>query len=656
MTDGSNGPEEERYRAVLEVVLDHSGAATELSAWLKDGSWRVRKAAAERLAQVPDRTEALEVLFAALSERGEPGVRNAAAEALAKMGPRALDPVAGLLRHSDPDQRKFAAEILGQMGLPRAEPALLPVLHDDDPNVRAAAAEALGRVGGPDSVRLLQLALAVDEPLLQLCALEALAALEAPPPLPALASLLEQPLLRRGAYRLTAQLPEAPAAELIGRGLSLPAARQAALGALGELWQRWPVERRAELENVLRPFALALTDAQPWVQAALEDEDDSVRRGAVFLVGLAGGTLPLLPIAEAAGDPVLAPVAAQVLSRVGSSAGRALLAQLPGLSLQARAVVGEALLRAVDSDWVPALLELSTQGEPDLHLFAVRALGRTGDARALTPVVLALGEPSVAHAAARALRRLGRAHRERTCQLLAERIEQQPSAPAILAYARIAGAEAAATLQRLRRQPDPTLRAAAVEGAAETGEGDPPLRLGLSDEAAIVRAAAARALGRLAPTLAEPLLRLGLGDASAEVRLAAIDAAAESSCQGTVPQLEQAAGEPDGQVASHAIRALVRLGALGPELVWTASRHPDPEVVKEVLQGTASLAEGERLALSLLAHPRWDVRAAAARALGSGGSKGSSAALEQVRTALNTEADPLVRQCLAETARVLGRR
>ncbi|MDQ3263403.1 MAG: PBS lyase, partial [Myxococcota bacterium] len=132
-----------------------------------------------------------------------------------------------------------------------------------------------------------------------------------------------------------------------------------------------------------------------------------------------------------------------------------------------------------------------------------------------------------------------------------------------------------------------------------------------------------------------------------------------------VPQLEQAAGDPDGQVASHAIRALVRLQALGPELLWTASRHADPEVVKEVLAGAASLVEGERLALSLLADPRWDVRAAAARALGSAGtgslgsagsSAGSGSALAQVRAALNTEADPLVRQCLAETARVLGRR
>jgi len=647
--------EEERYRAVLEVDLELRGAATELSAWLKDSSWRVRKVAAERLAQVPDRAEALEVLLAALSERGQPGVRNAAAEALARMGPWALAPVAGLLRHPDPDQRKFAAEILGQIGLPQAEQPLLPLLEDPDPNVRAAVAESLGRVGGHQAVRALQRLLAQDEPLLQLCALEALATLEAPPPLHALVALLEHPVLRKAAYRLTALSGEAPAAEVVGRGLrsEAPGAREAALGALGELWQRWPVSRRAGLETLLRPYVRGLPDVPAQVQRALEDPDEGVRRGAVFLVALMEGPRPLEQVARAAGDPALAPVAAELLSRIGAAAGQSLLPELPSLSIQARAVVCEALLGSVDAAWVPALLALWGTGDPELHLFVVRALGRTGAQEAVAPVVAALGEPAVAHAAARALGRLGATHKEEACRLLASRLEVEASAPAILAYARIGGPEAAPVLQRLRRHSDAALRAAAVEGAVDAGEGDEPLRLALSDEAAVVRAAASRALGRLPAAVAEPLLRLGLGDPDPDVRVAAFEAAAEAGCRGTVALLEQGAQDPEGRVAAHAIRALGRLGELGGGLLWSAARHPDPEVVKEVLAGAASTPQGEPLALSLLGHARWDVRAAAARALGTSGSSGS---VGQVRAALATEADPLVRQALAETARVLARR
>src|SRR5512132_2882613 len=139
--------EETRYRALMELDLRAQDAPAQVCAALADDSWRVRKAAAGRVPELARPAAAIDGLLELLARRGEPGPRNAAAEALAKVGAPALPALVRLLGHPDPDQRKFAAEILGQSAQPQAEAALLLALDDADANVRVAAAEALGAVG-----------------------------------------------------------------------------------------------------------------------------------------------------------------------------------------------------------------------------------------------------------------------------------------------------------------------------------------------------------------------------------------------------------------------------------------------------------------------------------------------------------------------------
>src|SRR5512137_799115 len=127
--------EETRYRELMELDLGAQDAPERVCAALADESWRVRKAAAGRVRELARPGEAIGGLLALLARRGEPGPRNAAAEALAKVGAPALPALLQLLGHPDPDQRKFAAEILGQSAQPRAEPALVAALEDADANV-----------------------------------------------------------------------------------------------------------------------------------------------------------------------------------------------------------------------------------------------------------------------------------------------------------------------------------------------------------------------------------------------------------------------------------------------------------------------------------------------------------------------------------------
>ncbi|HZN92344.1 MAG TPA: HEAT repeat domain-containing protein, partial [Myxococcales bacterium] len=195
--------EEERYRALLALDLRAVGALEKLEEALSDQSWRVRKAAAERFSQLPGGFEITLALLGVMGKREQTGARNAAAEALVHLGRRALHPVLAVLAsHPDPDQRKFAADVLGQIGDREAVgPLLVAVERDADSNVRASAAEALGGIGGEEAVRGLEAAFHSGKELLRACALESLIRLGAPPPLPSLVPLLEDPGLRRAAYR-----------------------------------------------------------------------------------------------------------------------------------------------------------------------------------------------------------------------------------------------------------------------------------------------------------------------------------------------------------------------------------------------------------------------------------------------------------------------
>ncbi|RKH53048.1 HEAT repeat domain-containing protein, partial [Corallococcus llansteffanensis] len=112
----------------------------------------------------------------------------------------------------------------------------------------------------------------------------------------------------------------------------------------------------------------------------------------------------------------------------------------------------------------------------------------------------------------------------------------------------------------------------------------------------------------------------------------------------------------DGALAVLAVRALAKLGQVGAGMLWDALGHSDTEVVKAALAALTSAegtADGAALAVSLLGHPRWDVRAAAARVLGDLGRPECLPALQQ---ALTVERDALARMALVDAVAQLSGR
>lgn len=650
--------EQQRYEAVQALEVGQNDAVEPLVRALYDGSWRVRKLAAEKMRRLPDPTALVPRLVTVLGDRGETGARNAAAEALVLLGRQSVPAVVELLAHPDPDQRKFAADILGPIGHQDAEEALVRALEDPDPNVRVSVAEALGQVGGASAPRALEHVLASADTLLRLSALEALTRLGAPPPLPVLVTLAREAPLRRAATRTLGLIRQPAALKEIARALLGDArvVREAAIAALGLQTRgatpQWCSELEREVAAVLQRDGSMF---QWFFLDALELEDLEARRGALFALGLLPSPNDARRIAEAAEDDRLAEDALRALVRKGPAAARSLAGELETLSAPAQLVAAEALVQLSEPSLVPAFETLTRSGEPELQLLAVKALGRSRAPDASQILAGLFSEPALAAAAGRALVELARSFPAEVRAALDQSLGDRVTAAGLRALAATGGADVVKTLRRTSRDPEAQVRAASAEAAGElAGEGASELlRIALSDENAQVRASAARVLGRLPSAEALPLIRLALADSNLEIVAAAIEAAADARAPELTLRLRELAGTKDALTVTRALRTLSQLGELDAATLGSAIRHPEPEVVREALIAGATLPEAVGHARELLAHPRWDLRASAARVLGS---SGGADALHAVSDALAKESDALVREALEEARAQLRRR
>ncbi len=637
---------EARYRALPGADSD---------GWLKalyDGSWRVRRLAAELLGRPDAEAPAAMKLVAVLGDRENTGARNAAALALGRMGPAATPPLIALLAHADPDQRKLAADSLGERRDSLAVEPLERTTADTDANVQGAAAEALGRIGGARAARALSALLDSPRPLVQACALEALYALRRPPPLPRLKRLLAPSPTARAAFRVLGLIDHAAAYTLIGRAIEAPATRDAALAALGNDEHAWPVEAEASLKASLE----ASPDAHAWLTRALTHEDRAVRSGAMHAVAVLKAAVLAPAVAAAVGDGELAEHASRTLTRLGLKGALALLdgdyGPLLAMSPEARAVASEAITRIGEPVLVPQLKGLLVSGDPELAEVAARALGRCRTPAAIPPLVDALGDDVLASAAARALARIGASFPDEVVAAFAS----VPIRPHVLrALVQVDPRRARDAVRAAAKDSDDSLRAAGAEASTSLDSAEAAELLGrcLNDEAAVVRRSAAHALAGLSLEVATPLLTRALKDRDSAVTAAACDATADLRATSLRPRLVELVGAPEGFVVLAALNALSVQGGLEDATGIKALAHSDAEVVKAALGLLADRPSCLVHAKAHLQHPRWDVRAAAARALEV---SGDTSALPPLHAAIAVEGDAMAREIFEAVAATLAER
>ncbi len=644
---------EGRYRALDALPVTPSSIPSLLAA-LHDESWRVRRLAAERLGALQPSMETVQQLVTMLSLRDDTGARNAAAAVLAQLGAPVLPAIVDLLAHADPDQRKFAADILGALKRPEAVAPLVTALQDGDPNVRTAAAEALGHVGGPEARRALEQLLSSRDVLLRVCALEGLSELRRPVPLPALVPLLADPLTRRSAWRLLGHIHHPTASMLTVRALAARESRDAALVSIGASGRALSSETEAELRSVLRPVG----DVSGWLEGALTSADEELHRGALRVAQALGEPRLALAIARSVRGGEDGEVTLQTLLGLGLDGARALLSSIEALAdlpAEARAVAADAIVRLAEPSLCAALVALLDSGDSELAELGARALGRTRTREAVSPLVRCLEDDALAVHASRSLVHLAQTWPDEVRAALAPLVSGHLRPHAVRAWAAIMGPRAHDVLKRALHDSQDPVRAAAAEASLFTPKDTVQvLQAAMMDEAALVRRAAARTIGRLSDREGRLLLGRALKDADPTVLALASAAAGALGQRESAPRLEELSRHPDPAVALASLEGLALMGRLSDELLLRAAAHADADVLKLAFTLGADRPLLLDKALAGLLHPRWDVRVAAARLLAVSAGRDALGPLQDAVARETT--DGVAHELLQEAVETLGRR
>lgn len=616
--DGSSGRAAPAPAFSEPPSADPERSPTRLRALLAHSEWRVRKAAAQRVASHLGEPEIVEMLVEALLAADDVGLRNAAIEAFSlaseRDAPRVAAALVGALEHAAPAACKFIAAALvggGEHGVA----ALLGLARDADAMTATAAVEALAELArrGLRSDRIretLEQAVGHAEPLVRLAALEGLEAMSVAVPSSHLRDALNDPLTRSAALAVLAHGRDVDGLALMFRFLQRGGELRHAAAAL---------LRRARA-------ARANADEIPvWTGALGRLDDDAVEALAAALregapedaralarLALDAGALRLLPaIAELGARVELDPETRAALFELGPRALEPLEAVVHERSLDAPEVARWALEAAIEI----ASVFGSQDARSRLEHLAVEFQPTVGD-------VVLPSEPQLPHDSL----------------------------------------DPAALRDHLTDE-DPERRRAALDLAASVDDVDAfeVVVLACTDEDEAVRVAALRAIRRVrAPERVGQGIAVGLAaldDAAGAVRTEAMQTLSSldpSLDRVPVQTLVRSLADPDPRVVLATLRALgsaaatVRAddelaGAL-ERLLWRA----DPAIAREALfpLDTHAVASDESRVIEALGHPHWSVRLRAAELLArtTSLSRRARAAVEARRAC---EEHDLVRDALA---------
>lgn len=610
---------EQRREAVIDLGQAGREAVPLLLRALGDRDWRVRKTAVESLVALGG-DDIIAGLVQRLSAEDNAGARNSAIEALVQIGSAAVGPLLPLLGTGDPDVRKFAVDILGDIRDSGAVPGLLERLKDADENVRVAAAEALGKLRDRRAVEALIACLSADDQSwLDYAAAEALGEIGDSRALGPLMAALERSSLREPVLESLGKIGNANTLPPLISGLADPLriVREVSVVALAAVHRK---SLPADRERIVSAVRSGVVDSVlPLLEELIDTSGGELQKAAVAVLGWAGrpsavpkllsllrseemeesvaqalrdtGPDAVLQLLDRLGDDnvLVRRAAAMVLGELGRrEAEDALIAMLDDENGHVRGAAADSLGRFKSRKAAAPLLRLLEDEYENVQECAIRALAAIGDESVLDGLLsdFTARDPGMRR---NIVRLLGRFGTERASEALAFALkDEEPDVrkAVVVSLDSVRDGRALRPLLLAITDDDPEVRMLAAEalgksGAAEAADALIPL---LDDEDLWVRAAAARSLGRLGAERFGAVLAGHLADAVDIFLLALVDVVG---------------------------RAAVR-EALDPLL--SLADHKDPEVRKTVLGALASY-DWVRVRPAVLTHlsdPHWSVRKSAA--------------------------------------------
>ena len=660
--------DEVRRLAVIELTprRDDEARAMLVQA-LGDESWRVRKVAGEQLLAFGQVEAVVADLVRCLADGDNVGLRNAAAETLARLGLEATTALCRAAKDPDRDVRKFAVDILGEIGEAVGVEVLIGGLGDEDENVRVASAEALGRVGGDRARDALADALQRDDLMLRATVLDALARQGAELQAEKLEPFLDDPILRRPALLLLGRSPDPRAVDLVVLriGDRRRGSREAALVALDRLLGRSVGDaRRNEIRKVLSEAVAA--GARTGVEAALLGGDRETRCAAARIFGFLGSPESAPSLLRAAADEQVRREALRAIRQIGGTAAPVLISVLAELAPEEQVLAYEVLAQLGDARAAPALIEALEEPDDQTRRAAARALGGLGDASAIghLAALFSADDAEVVKAAIDSLIQLATAEGPAVIAAAQAAYQEVPSGSvrraALEVLARAGTEEQIETMLSALHEDVAESRIVAIGGLRNliehdtAGRGLDAIVGALTDENPDVRTAAADALGRIGDVRAVEALVSAVRDDNVLARVAAIRSLGRLGDPAAGQVLKAMVRDAVGLVSIAAIEALA---SIGPgeflEVLDACLAQEDSEVLKQTARALRGIADprSEEALRALLDRDSWEVRSAAARALGE---RGATEAIPSLRARLDVETDDFVRATLRDALAALG--
>lgn len=394
LEDGLTNADKDVRRNSTQALI-HIGyqALPELIRALETGAVPVRVGAAEVIGELGSE-RGIAPLIATLGFAGDEDVRLTAKEALVQIGAPAVPALIAALEDANYLIRLYAADGLGEIGPPEANPAEEPLLNhlqkDDHRLVRISAAYALGKLGQTTAVGPLLRVLAEKDKDLREAAAVSLGLLKDSRAIGPLMALLrdETPAVREQAAEALGRLGPQSEPLLVKELLEgPPGTREAAALALGRLGRA----------------------VQPLAQA-VQDKEANVRQRAAWALGQSRSPAAIPPLIRALGDPDshVSYAARDTLTRLGKLAVPSLI-QAFNSNNRLIAHYAEEAVGAMEEPPVAELKAALRDPREAIRLHAALALAGLGTADATEPLkALGKGDPSekVRWVAKRTLRKL----------------------------------------------------------------------------------------------------------------------------------------------------------------------------------------------------------------------------------------------------------
>jgi HEAT repeat protein len=615
---------------------------------MTDVSWRVRKSAVDILFEEFALEQYINGLIGLLYIEDNAGARNAAIEALIKLGRKATVHLVEGFKTANRDVRKFIIDVLGEQMDSRSLPLMLEALKDEDENVRATAVEHLGKAGELSVVDALIEILDSGDLWTAYPAADALGRIGNRKAVPHLLTALKHKPLREPVLKALGMLADPLTLEHIVMLLQDTSKniQEHALRTIEKMYHNGvkAEEITAELKRILGDRAMEVLVTHAW------STKREVRISAILLLGLMKDEAAYGPLLDMSHEEEFADDVKRAFVFIGKDRPESLLTLFdtdtpPQLRFICR-VAGE----IISPVYYELFANLLSNDDGHVRSIAARGIARLNAAESVPELMRLLTDPyeDVQEAAVDALSVL------RQHLYLQELLRMLRSEDPVLRRntARLLGkltaAEAVKDLGFALKDEKVSVRKAVVGALALMGTDEAMRYLthALTDEDPDIRMSATLSLGAIGGEGTLDSLTILTADSDNFVRVSAAKAIGMLRDKRAVEVLVPLLRDKSGFVVSTAIESLKTIG--GDEACRAIAEmlsSDDDEVKRTAILALEGFEGVEEMIIPFLRDPDWAARIAAVKALGRRSRGDVRAELERL---LDTEEDPTVIKAVQE--------